>query len=370
VRVDEGHAELLAGFYRATWDAGATASGVRAARRRAAAANPVAPGEEVPTFLFVAGGRALGHLTTLPVRLWNGGRLVAAHWLKGLMVLPEARNGPVGYYLLREAVRHLPVTMAMVVAPEARRLFGAVGFAELGTLPDTLRVLEPGRVLARLDAEALAGSLPPWARGVLPRLQRSPAGCAVAGWLASAALAAWSAVADSPRTHRGWVLPELPAGDAARLWVRMRRLLAAAPARDAARLAARYGEAGYRLVGVRERGELVALGAVRPPRPGGDPRLHGIRLATLSELLCLPGHSAAARALLATAEQVARGLEADALLCAASHVSMAQPLRRRAYLRAPGSVHVLLRAPADAGLPGSIARWWLTRGDSNADEGF
>ncbi|MFL5541718.1 MAG: hypothetical protein ACJ8J0_22220 [Longimicrobiaceae bacterium] len=357
VRAGPGDAGALAGFYRQTWDPAATAERVRVARRKAAAANTVAPGEEVPTFLFISEGRVLGHLTTLPLRLWDGRAAHPAYWLKGLMVLPEARNGPVGFLLLREAVRQLPLTLAMAVAPEARRLFGALGFADLGALPDHVRVLEPARVLRALGQ---GGAEPPAAARMLPR--------ALLGAAARVGVGAWSALADSPRLHRGWVLPELPAGEVHRLWVRARAGVRAAPARDAADLEARYGAGGYRWIGVRESGGLAALGVLRPPSPGGDPRLGGIAMATLSDLLVPPGRPDAARALLATAELAARGLGADALLCSASHRSLAGPLRRRGYLSTGARVHALLRAPG-LDLPGDAGDWWLTRGDGLADEG-
>ncbi|HEU0054299.1 MAG TPA: hypothetical protein VFQ39_14025, partial [Longimicrobium sp.] len=208
------------------------------------------------------------------------------------------------------------------------------------------------------------------ARMVLDRVRRSPALAWLAGACIRAALALMSAVRDSPRHHRGWILPELPAAEAHRLWLRVRRQLAAAPSRDADHLYPRYVLDGYRLIGVRERGGLVAMGAIRPPRPDGDPRLNGVRVATLSEILCPPDRPDAARALLATAEQVARGLDADALLCGASHRALDGALRRRGYLRVPGSVHVLHRAAPGDAPPPPLAAWWLTRGDSLADEGF
>jgi GNAT superfamily N-acetyltransferase len=367
VRAGPGDAEALAEFYRQTWDAGATAESVRVSRRRAAAANTVSPGEEVPTFLFTAGGRVLGHVTTLPLRIWDGHATLPAYWLTGLMVLPEARNGPVGFLLLREAVRHLPRTMGMVVAPEARRLFTALGFLDLGTLCDRVRLLEPKRVIRALAADG--AELPAAARKVPRALLRSPLATALMGAAARAALGAWCAVADSPRYQRGWILPELPLGEVHRLWMRTRSALRGAPARDAGDLEARYGQGGYRWIGVRESGGLVALGVLRPPSPGGDARLGGIALATLADVVVPPDRPDAARALLATAELAARGLGADALLCAASHSSLAGPMRRRGYLQAGARVHAMVRAPGDD-LPRSASAWWLTRGDGHADEVF
>jgi GNAT superfamily N-acetyltransferase len=372
VRAGPEHLELLADFYRRTWDPAATLPKVRAARRAAAARNPVHPGEEPPTFLFLAGGKAVGHVGTLPVRLWTAAGERSAHWVKGLMVLPEHRNGPVGFFLVREAVRHLGCALAMVVAPEARKLFAAAGFTDLGALPDAVRLLDPARVLRCIDPESLGAGLPRAARSAAGLLRRSPLAASAAGALASAALGAWTGMRGSGGGERAVVLPELPPGEAARLWARVRRALPAAPARDYGYLQARYAEAGgYRLLGVQGAGGLAGFAAVRPPRADGDPRLAGVRLATVSELVFPPERPRVARALLAGSEAVARSLDADALVCAATHPAAAEALRRRAYLPFPGTVHVLLReAPGEPPLPRSLAAWWLTRGDSHADEVF
>jgi hypothetical protein len=96
-----------------------------------------------------------------------------------------------------------------------------------------------------------------------------------------------------------------------------------------------------------------------------------VRVATASELLAPVDRPRVLRALLAGAETVARSLDADALLCTASHPAAREALRRRAYLPFPGNVHVLVREPPDtAPLPRALAGWWLTRGDSHADEVF
>ena len=106
VRAADEHAEVLAEFYRRVWDPAATAERVLGGRR-AAATDPAGAGEPPPTFIFLADGAVVGHVTTIPVRLWDSGSEHVFHWVKGLMVLPEHRRGPVGFLLLRETLRHL-----------------------------------------------------------------------------------------------------------------------------------------------------------------------------------------------------------------------------------------------------------------------
>ena len=46
-------------------------------------------------------------------------------------------------------------------------------------------------------------------------------------------------------------------------------------------------------------------------------------------------------------------------------------LRRCDFVRLPGNVHFFVRDPAgDRALPQALADWWLTRGDSDAEEVF
>ena len=106
LRVGEEHAEPLAEFYRAVWSRDAVASGVRAARAAAAAANPVEPGADIPAFAFLSDGKVLGYIGTVPTRFWNGTAEHPAHWFKGFMVLPEFQGGPVGHAVLKLSSRY------------------------------------------------------------------------------------------------------------------------------------------------------------------------------------------------------------------------------------------------------------------------
>lgn len=375
VRVDDRHVATLAEFIRQVWDPGATADTVRRARAAAAAANPVKPGEDIPTFLFLANGRAVGHVTTIPIRLWIGGTECPAHWVKGLWVLPEHRNGPVGYLLLKEAVRHLDCLMAMAVEPAAIRLFESLGFADFGVLPNFVRILKPNNILQRLDLTSIGLSgIPGWLSWGVRMASRSGI-AAVAGAAVTGTLNVWTAAVGG-RRHR-LVFQRSEDVDSEKyddLWRHTRTGIAAVPTRDGnyirSRYIARNGD-GYRLISVGCGATLAGLAVVRRPRMEGDPRLKGIRVATLSEAIFPINRPDIGLAVVAAAEESARELEADALLCSASHRSLAPVLRRRAFLKLPGNVHFLTRNPiGHLALPKELADWWLTRGDSQADEVF
>ena len=203
VRVDDNHAEMVAAFFREVWDEHATAASVAASRAAGAARNTAEPGLAPPTWIAIRDGRVLGYVTTLPVRLWDGAREWPAYWIKGLMVLPECRGGPIGYLVLKAAVASLPRTGALAVAPPARRLFEALGYKDFGAVPNWVRPLSPGRILRRLDPAGLGIPTCP-AGATTSCVSREAQGLATAaGWAGGVALRATAAVRRLSATAAG-----------------------------------------------------------------------------------------------------------------------------------------------------------------------
>ena len=195
-RITDDISDAVAGFFRKVWTDGATGERVRRARAEAARLNPAIPGADVPAVAYLRDGEVIGHLGTIPVKFWNGRAETAAYWLKGFMVLPEHQNGPVGFAVLKELLRHVDVSATMVVAPPARRLFKAVGFVDCGALPNYISLLRPGRVASFIDIASLGLGLPP----LLHRCARAAqtAGLAwAAGATAGVGFQAWRALRGS-----------------------------------------------------------------------------------------------------------------------------------------------------------------------------
>lgn len=376
-RITDDISDAVAGFFRKVWTENATGESVGRARKEAARLNPAMPGADVPAVAYLRDGEVIGYLGTIPVKFWNGRVETAGHWLKGFMVLPEYQNGPVGFAVLKEMLKHVDVSGTMSVAPPARRLFKAVGFLECGVIPNYVSLLRAGRVARSIDIVNLGLGLPPW----LHRCARvaQAAGLAwAAGAMAGAGLWAWGAVRGPAvrfSTDLSGGLPPRSALDD--LWARVRPTIVAGAVRDGSFLPWRYqARAGgqYEAVAIHERGaerRLVAIAVVRRWSDNSDERLRGIRVATLADILFRADEPAAGLAALAGAERLARRMRADAILCSSAHVAITSALRRRAYLRLPGSVHLMLRDPTGAiGLPLTLDAWWLMRGDANSDEAF
>lgn len=374
MRAADEHDAALAEFFRATWTPQATTESVRSARQSAAAANPVSPGEESPSFIFLQDGKILGYLGTIPVRVWSHNEEHPAHWVKGFMVLPEYRSGPVGFLVLRETLRNLDCAMALAVLPVVVGLSVRLGYADLGKLSNFVRLLRPAKLFSRLRLEEVGfAGRPGWLRRSAALGQRvglaSAAGVCVGGF---------TQLVVAARGRRASFLTigtDVPSPiEMDGLWQRARQTIAASLVRDSRYLNWRYPLIGsniYRFVTIRFQGSLRALAVIRKPRTDGDPRLHGATVATLSEWIFPLDDPAAGMAALAGAEQVAGEFGADALLCSATHPSAFPLLRRRGFWKLPPNVHLLTRDPRNVcTLPTNLSAWWITRGDSNADEVF
>jgi ribosomal protein S18 acetylase RimI-like enzyme len=375
VRAGDQHAEIVAEFFRTVWDPRATAEGVRTARREDAIANPGALGQESPTFLVLLGGRVIGFVSTIPFLLWNGTDERQAYWIKGLMVLPEYRNGPIGFMVLKEALRHLPCATSLTVAPASRRLFEALGFRNMGLLRNYLRLLRPVRVAARVDLALALPLLPRWvSRGY--RLAQRTGVTALLGGCVSIAYEVGS-LRFRARAHKVTVASTIEPPEHSELddlWQRVRRSFRAAGVRDGRYLAWRYHSARagrYRFITARGNGELKGVAVIRRPEAKGDPRLRGLRVAVLSDLLFPVDDAATGNVLVAGAERVARELHADALLVSPSHPAVEAVLRRRMYVGLPGNMYFLTRdSTGTFMLPETLPDWWVMRGDMEADEVF
>src|SRR6266540_1593515 len=112
----EEHAGAIAAFYRETWSPDATAESVVAARRQAAAENVVEPGEAPPLALVLDRSRVIACCGSIPQRLWDGVAEHPAYCVKGLMVLPEYRNGPIGFLVGKALAERLSRATVLVVA--------------------------------------------------------------------------------------------------------------------------------------------------------------------------------------------------------------------------------------------------------------
>lgn len=358
-------------FYRKVWNGGAPEQDDKAGSVAPAVECPFTAAMPAPVAVVFAGEDVVGYLGSIPTELWDGSRNAGAHWLKGFMVLEQYRNGPIGYLLLKQLMKQVGIGAVMTVAPAARRLFEAVGFRDVGVVPNYVSIIRPTKVLRALDVEKLGmDSLPGLLKAGL-RVANSPPVAFLGGVAASAGMT----LLDGVNRVRGAGLsaqvqsspPAAQQIDA--LWRAMRGSLAMLPNRSGAYIAWRYAGRRYQFICVRRGEALAALAVVRRPERVDDPRLAGLRVGLIVDLVVDPLDTAAARQALLAARGWGRRSECDAVLLTLSHRNTGRIMTGLGYARIPGNVHFLLRVPAGAlDAPQGLDNAWITRGDAWGDD--
>lgn len=370
--VESHHAPLLAEFFRNTWDPNSTSEKVTEGRARGAAENISEPGFPPPTFIALQGGRIIGYCSTLPLRLWAKGESRSAYWAKGLMVLPEFRGGPIGYHVLAALTKSTPLIAAVTVAEGSKRLFGALGYRDLGAIPNLVRPTQFRMALSQVRPKSLCaeGRLLKLVLGAA-ELGRGYGGAYVAGL----ALDGVSSLLFRERAGHNevHVSESVDRDEIDSLWDRVKVRLSALPVRDYKSWKARYGLgplSGYSYVTVRRDAELAGVALVKIPKAEGDSRLAGLRMASISDILVSPDDPALPL-LLQASEARAAQLGAGAVIMSMTDRRLLDAARRRGYIRRPGNIHFFLKAPTDESWwPADLSSWWLTRGDGESDASF
>jgi hypothetical protein len=373
-RLDETDADAISEFMRsARWDANATSDGVRRWLRTAAAENPFEPGAEPPLVGVFVGPLLVACLTSIPTRFWNGREFAAGHWLKGFWVLEQYRDGLIGYLLLKEMLKHVGLAASMPAALVPQRLSVALGMIDLGAIRNYIEPLRIARILRKLDAELLKLNGLSRPASIALRFAKFPPVAYAADSLISLCLAALrlpSAFAARTLTTR--VEERLPSeSDLDGLWDRARGSVSSCATRSGAYMRWRYerGENDrYSFASCWHQNDLVGLAVVQRPERLDDPRLAGLVIGSMVDLVLDPRCPAALSSVLEAARRWAKSLNYDALLLTMSNLALRAPVMKAGYVPMTGNIHLMLRDPGGKnGLRPNLDTWMVTRGDAWSD---
>ena len=91
----------------------------------------------------------------MSVEIQRGEERFPAHWVVGLMVLPEFRNGLVGPQLIKKVNESLSFAMTLHVEDAVSRIVKGLKWTHLGTIPQYIHVLNGRRLADQLQLERL-----------------------------------------------------------------------------------------------------------------------------------------------------------------------------------------------------------------------
>jgi len=375
---DRSMEEAFARFCRVIWPNSREKAPSPARRSDGSQEGQARDTRDAPTFVFVKGDDIVGHVTTIPVQLASFGKIVGAHWIVGLMVLPEHRNGLVGPMLIKEVNQSLDCALSLHVELPVLRILTGLKWVHKGVLPQYLRVLNSRGVSQNLqwsgvkalgiggdetDAGAPFGFAESFAR-------------ILGGWGLAAAQALWVGLTFVARS-RAFPLEvrEEKAFDHSydQLWQSVSGQFGACVARDQRYLEGRFGRHPdrYRVLGCRQKDRLLGYCIVKTKQFSNDPRMGNMKIGTIVDCLFDPGAPAAFQALLHYALKMCAQEKVHAVLCTSSHAIVRRLLRANGYFSIPGNLNFACHNRTNVPLQDiPVESWHLMRGDSDADQNF
>ena len=330
-----------------------------------------------PTFLFLKDEEAIGHISTIPVRVSCGSCIAPAYWVVGFMVLPDHRNGMVGPLLIKKVNETLDLAMTLHVEDNVLRIFKGLGWKHLGLIPQYVRILHPSRLLNNLQIKRM--SFLSSHRRALGRYVRSIAGHPVTRWAVAGAYSAglniWLA-ANQLRLKRGHgdVLEEKefdPGYD--ELWKRVGPKFEALIVRDRAYLVFRYGRQmhKYRLLACRQNDCLLGYCILKIKSFSKDARMGNARIGTIVDCLFDPSDLTALQSLIDGAVRLCETEGVEAIFCTASYLPLQRRLAVNGFIKLPGNLNFAYRDRLNTlSTEVPLDSWHLMRGDSDAASNF
>ncbi len=308
-------------------------------------------GVEPRVWVYEQGGRIVGHMGAIPVRLKVRDQSVVVPWFVDTMVLEEARAHGVGAAILLAAIENCPASLSLGQTEYMREMLRRLGWTDVCALNTYAYVIRPLR-LARAKVRFALFAI--------------PAGSALAGWQA------W-------QSRRALRTPSsaLTVRDVERygtehdaLWHRIRQRFPVVVERDASYMNWKYvqqpGQSFVRL-GLWRGDQYVGAAVLVVREPG---RGYRYRRAFLVDIVVDPEDHEACSTLLAAVIDRARDLGADMLTAYLTCAPLEQRLRDAGFWRRDPSRYLLVRTASGldrfpAVLEG--ANWFLSMGDSDID---
>ena len=334
--------------------------------------------QDAPIFLFMKGQEVIGHIATLPVRLYSQSGVHPAHWVVGFMVLPEYRNGIIGPLLIKKINETLDFALTLHVEEAPLRIFRGLGWKYGGIIPQYVLPIKPYSFLRNLNLAGLSfvqrKDKSPVA--LLSRLLSWPLTRSVSCFALAGALRLLSSAASlrRPALDSGTVREESEfdaAYDA--LWQRVAHKYGVLVVRDRRYLQTRYGERNglYRILAYRERGELIAYCVMKVKQFSDDSRVGCMKVGTVVDCLFDPDKTGALQSLFGAVIRLCAQETVDAVFCTASFPPLQRILSLNGFIKTPGNLNfAYLDTKNNLPSHSSLDMWHLMRGDSDADANF
>jgi len=367
--ISESMLESLADFIRQVWDPTTTRESIIIDRRKEYLENPYAAGGGMPLALLTEGDRVVGHVKSIPCKVWAGGTERLAYWNAGLHLLDECRGKGLGSILPQKTIDTLPLVTGFFVVEQQLRTHTKMGWTIVGKIPEYIKVLNAGQFFRQIDLSGIAQM--PEALKRITRHRSSPLRTG-ASWVYQLVMGGhrvYMAVT-SGRPKPIGSLATVPSFDhrVDALWDRSKPFIHSAQVRSSGYMNWQFpAEDGWIKATYMEEGSLQGCAVLSMKTFEQGHSLSGLKVFSIIDVFWDFTCPHVLKGMLTRIEDLARSKGADVVLCSIANSYASRCLHDRGFLNIPGTVYFAFHARDDSpGIASGIDEWFFTRGDADA----
>jgi len=359
----------LIAFISNVWDKDLTIESYFIKRRNDFFGNPYCSIGGLPLALLVNDDKVIGHLTSIPCKLWALDHDNLMYWNAGLHLLDECRGRGLGSMLPQKMIDTLSVVIGFFVVPQQLKTHKKMGWTIVGKMPEYVKIINPEKFIRNIDISNIE-QMPFKIRSAVRIINK----------LFSAIVAPVFSflypiycTALKPINHH-----EIPRGTIRivdefdsridQLWDRVKHKIRCAQVRNAAYMNWKFNKEKGWIKIIYERGDQVLGYALCAKRDNSkESKLPGIRMYNIIDILWDMECYDALGHMLDLIEKEACNENADVIVCSINHRYAQACLLKHAFIRIPGTVHFAFHSNnSELGLSPRLEDWFITRGDADA----
>jgi len=364
----DAYAAAMTEFIRHVWDPDLTVEEFLRRRSADMAENPYGAEEGNPLAIVVDGSRIAGRLSAVPCRLWANGREYPMCWLSGLHVLPEYRGKGLAPLLPKLMIETYPLVTGFFVQEAPLRIYRKLGWTIAGRIPEYLKIIDARRFFRNFEAGNF-DHLHGWKKDLARMLARTgrAGGAILPSFLLRCSRGIGRLRAGGKRPAPLTVVDEFDRR-VDELWEKNKARIGCAQVRRAAYLNWRFSSrVGWIKVISEEDGVVRGYAILSIKQFAGDGRLRDMKVLSVIDVFWDCARPRVFGEMMDAIEEFARARAADMMLCSIHDAVARSTLKRRFYLRIPGTVYFGHHcARGDVALPPAMDGWFVTRGDADA----
>lgn len=367
--ISNSMAASLADFIKKVWDPSATIENIILDRNREYQENPFSVEGGMPLALLADGDKVVGHVKSIPCKVWSFGKESPAYWNAGLYLLNECRGKRLGHILPKKTIDALPLVTGFFVVEQQLKTHSKMGWTIVGKIPEFIKVLNPRQFFQKINLDNIH-QMPK----ILQKLTRNSGAplriCALC--LFNIAMGCFklykTLTKESSESKGAFEIVDLFDQRVDGLWDRSKKFISCAQVRNSGYMNWQFNSKdGWIKAIYIEEGVVQGYVILSTKSFEKNHRLSNLKIFSIIDILWDFSKPALLKSMLTLLEDFARKQCADVLLCSIGNKYAHKCLYNKGFFKIPGTVHFGFHSKdTSLKLSSNIDDWFFTRGDADA----